>query len=411
MTRKLSLSTVLAVAASLAISLIGSAPAAAADEIETDWIRQFGTPQTDIAWGVDAGGRVTYVAGTTDGTLRGQTAAGGDDAFVRAYDRHGKVLWTRQFGTPTADYGFQAVADGSGVVVVGSTDGDLWGRGRLGQGDAFLRKYSPRGRLLWTRQFGTPGRDAALNVSLQGMRLVVVGNTAGRFPGERSAGEADVFVASFGMATGRPHEVVQFGTPSNDIGYAVATNRTSWFVTGYSAGRFEGGSPDGRYRAFVARVANDRPRWTRQLDGGGSFAFGVALGAGQVFVGGSRGATAFVRGYDRRTGRPTWATPFAARGTTVYGLVFVEGRVWSAGTTARPLSGLRPQGVTDAFVRAFTARGGFSATTLIGTRGYDESVWIEGSGRHLVIGGWTSGRFPGEPREGRQDAWVARLRI
>lgn len=408
MTRK-SLPTVFAVTTSLAIALVGSVPAAAAG-VETDWIRQFGTPQTDIAWGVDAGGRITYVAGTTDGTLRGQTAAGGDDAFVRAYDRRGHVLWTRQFGTRRTDYGFQAVADGSGVVVIGSTDGDLWGRGRLGQGDAYLRKYSPSGRLLWTRQFGTRRRDSALNVSLQTETLVVVGNTAGRFPGERSAGEADVFVASFAMATGRAGEVVQFGTPSNDIGYAVATNRSSSFVAGYSSGRFVGGGGDGRYRAFVTKITHGRPRWVRQLHGRGSFAFGVALGAGQVFVGGSRGTTAFVRGYDRRTGRPTWATPFAARGTAVFGLVFVRGRVWSAGTTTRPLSGIRPQGVTDAFVRAFTARGGFSATILIGTRGFDESVWIEGSGRHLVIGGWTSGRFTGQPRAGRQDAWVARLR-
>ena len=48
---------------------------------------------------VDATG--VYVAGETGGALPGQTrtSGGGDDAFVRKYDRNGNELWTRQFGS------------------------------------------------------------------------------------------------------------------------------------------------------------------------------------------------------------------------------------------------------------------------------------------------------------------------
>ena len=38
-------------------------------------------------------------AGRTAGTLPGQTWVVGSDAFVRKYSANGEVLWTRQFGT------------------------------------------------------------------------------------------------------------------------------------------------------------------------------------------------------------------------------------------------------------------------------------------------------------------------
>src|SRR5262249_54091265 len=65
---------------------------------DIDWLSQFGgtLPIFDSALAVatDGAGNV-YVAGFTDGTLPGQLAAGGRDAFVRQYDAARNVLWSR----------------------------------------------------------------------------------------------------------------------------------------------------------------------------------------------------------------------------------------------------------------------------------------------------------------------------
>lgn len=65
------------------------------------------------------------------------------------------MLWTRQFGSAVSDYagGVAPGPDGS-FYVTGSTYGALDGSGRtLSNGEAFLRKYSASGKVLWTRQF------------------------------------------------------------------------------------------------------------------------------------------------------------------------------------------------------------------------------------------------------------------
>ena len=77
---------------------------------EIEWVRQFGCTicdvylRNDFAEAVSADAdRNAYVAGSTNGTLPGQTDAGNYDAFVRKYDSNGNEVWTRQFGTTGRD--------------------------------------------------------------------------------------------------------------------------------------------------------------------------------------------------------------------------------------------------------------------------------------------------------------------
>lgn len=105
------------------------------------WTRQFGTAADDAAAGitVDANGN-SYVAGNTAGTLAGQTSAGGVDAFVRAFDSAGSDVWTRQFGGSDADVAVDVAVAGGNVYVAGLTDGSLPGQTSAGGRDAFLVK-------------------------------------------------------------------------------------------------------------------------------------------------------------------------------------------------------------------------------------------------------------------------------
>jgi len=160
------------------------------------WSRQFGTSQSDTANGVAADASGVYVAGGVKGALPGQAHAGGLDAFVRKYDAEGREIWTRQFGTGGMDAAYGIAAVDGAVYVSGSTEGTLPGQSSAGDLDAFVRKYDADGNEVWTRQFGTDSADSATAASVHSGVVFVAGRTDGVLT-ERSAGGYDVFVAKF----------------------------------------------------------------------------------------------------------------------------------------------------------------------------------------------------------------------
>ena len=79
----------------------------------------FGTPEFDAAYGLARHSSGVYAVWYTEGNLHG-TPKGGNDAFVRKYDRSGTILWGRRFGTAASDYALGAASDsGNNVYVVG----------------------------------------------------------------------------------------------------------------------------------------------------------------------------------------------------------------------------------------------------------------------------------------------------
>ncbi|TMK43529.1 MAG: fibronectin type III domain-containing protein [Actinobacteria bacterium] len=79
-----------------------------------------------------------YVFGDTSGTFAGQTRAGSFDIFLGKYDRAGTRMWTRQFGTASADRAFAFAVDASGMHAAGYTAGTFSGQTSGGLDDAFL---------------------------------------------------------------------------------------------------------------------------------------------------------------------------------------------------------------------------------------------------------------------------------
>jgi hypothetical protein len=77
-------------------------------------------PRPSVSVGSDGS---VLVAGHTDGTLPGQSSAGGYDAFVRKYDAAGAEVWTRQFGSANADYALSVSVGSDGSVLVAGSDG------------------------------------------------------------------------------------------------------------------------------------------------------------------------------------------------------------------------------------------------------------------------------------------------
>jgi Beta-propeller repeat len=137
-----------------------------------------------------------YVTGITDGSLEGPNQ-GSLDAFIRKYDGTGNVLWTKQFGTSSADWGNGISADVQGnIYVVGSTSGSLLVTNE-GNYDGFVRKYDANGTALQARQFGTSDFDRATHVTLDANKNVyVAGATLGNLQG-RNKGNLDAYIRKY----------------------------------------------------------------------------------------------------------------------------------------------------------------------------------------------------------------------
>jgi Beta-propeller repeat len=126
--------------------------------------RDFGTVSADVGRDVAANATGVYVVGETTGSLDGVNK-GGRDGFIRKYD--GGVIWAEQFGTREYDTATRVAADAAGnSYVVGQTLGALGSR--VGQSDAYVRKYNSSGVVQWTRQFGTPSFDYGQDVAVDG---------------------------------------------------------------------------------------------------------------------------------------------------------------------------------------------------------------------------------------------------
>lgn len=130
------------------------------------FVSQFGSNRRDVAQAVtvDEQGRI-YLCGTSNGRF-GSELYGQQDAFFARLDQTGLVLKVIRFGSDQPDTAQQIVVDRDGNIYVGcSSAGELGGE-QQGEGDALLVKFDPAGSRIWARQFGTPGWDGILGLSL-----------------------------------------------------------------------------------------------------------------------------------------------------------------------------------------------------------------------------------------------------
>jgi hypothetical protein len=112
----------------------------------------------DSGVAVDPSG--VYVEGETKGAFPGFTKVGGTDSFIRKYDSDGSLLWTRQFQQPRQFMGNGGCHWGERPVRRSDHRWRLPGFTLAGTTDGYVRHFDPNGNVLWTGQFGSPGRDS-----------------------------------------------------------------------------------------------------------------------------------------------------------------------------------------------------------------------------------------------------------
>ncbi len=337
------------------------------------WTRQFGSEACDVALGVATDASGVYVAGYTRASFAGQPYAGGSsDAFVRRYDAGGNALWTRLFGTEGADIAGTVFAHAGGVYVAGLVYGALPGQTYYGEADTFLRRYDSAGNEVWTRQFGSSEDDSPEEAVADASGVYVVGTTRGSLPGYTNAGEDegteghrghDAFICKYDAA-GNELWLRQFGTPPDDWLYRVSISASGVYVGGYTWGALPGQTSAGNADAFVRRYdAGGSEVWTRQFGGSqGDAVYGLCADAGGVDAVGPTGGTigssypptdGYVHRYDAG-GTLAWTYQF---GTSMcdqpYHAVAVGSALYVAGETDGALFGQTPYGALDVFVVKF----------------------------------------------------------
>ena len=172
------------------------------DDGELNWLRQFGTPDYEWSWAVDTDSEGNaYATGWTLGDLGGENA-GIYDAWLAKYDEQGNQEWLRQFGTPGDDEAFGINIDSDdNIFVTGYTNSDLGGE-NAGSFDAWVAQYDTDGNQVGIDQFGTPNFDQGYGItSNSDGDVYFTGVTDGSF-GDTNAGSFDALLSSLDSEPG-----------------------------------------------------------------------------------------------------------------------------------------------------------------------------------------------------------------
>lgn len=139
------------------------------------WTRQLGSPYFDAASDLvtDPFGNI-FVAGNTRGLFPGATGSSSErnppDGFLTKFNAAGQQLWARQLGTFSNSDNINSVATDvlGNAYIAGTTRSVLGtiGPSSIGNRDAYLAKYDPAGNQLWVVQFGTSGNDSGASTAV-----------------------------------------------------------------------------------------------------------------------------------------------------------------------------------------------------------------------------------------------------
>jgi len=232
---------------------------------EQEWIKQLGTALFDSAnaIAVDQWGNI-FVSGLTDGELVKGQAKGKSDVFLARYNTKGKQEWIKQIGTSDIDSVKAIAVDHRGnVYICGYTYGALEpGQTKNHLYDAFLVKYTSKGKQKWIKQFGSSSRVIARAIALdQWGHIFISGSIIGELePGEAKGKENsrnDAFLVKY-TSKGKEKWIKQLGSFHDDSANAIAIDQSGHvFICGSTFGELESGEAIGKNDAFLAKYIDD----------------------------------------------------------------------------------------------------------------------------------------------------------
>jgi hypothetical protein len=309
----------------------------------------------DIA--VDGSGHLLLACHSDSKHFPGSAGSTGMDGYVVKLDpRTNRVVWSTPLRGSAHDAALRVAVDAhDNAYVAGYTesrdfpvsDGALQSR-YGGEGDGFLAKLDPSGRLLYSTYIGGDGADQATDVAV-GRQIHVAGMYS------RPGRKEDAFVLSFDVNRPASARTVFFGGSHTEKATGIALDRRGQLlVTGYTystdlpvRGALQP-ALHGRNNAFLVKLdpVTGRIVFATYLgDGGESSAWGIALdAAGNAYLAGmtngrGKGWQALVTKISGDGKRMLYSTAFGGSGDDTCGydghVIAVDptGRAWLAGIT------------------------------------------------------------------------------
>jgi hypothetical protein len=397
-------------------------------------ITQIGSTGNDISdsIAVDLSGNV-WVTGSTTGTLTHNSNIGSRDFWIKKYDDNGKLLLTKQLGTPDNEAPFGIATDSDGnVVIVGFAFGDFAGENEGTNGQVWISKFDSSGNLLWLNKVsgngnGTPSSafgvevDSQNNIYLSGVVNVPTP------PGSTLPLQTDNFFSKL-STNGDVLIYAQYGNDGvfdYEDSYNVAIDQTGnayrvGFVTSDWAGE-----PAKAYDGYLAKNdASGNLEWTVQIATDDvDWVWSVDTDSmGEIVVGGWTlgslpGTEGSLGSYDgflakyNSLGQQLWARHIGTSGDDVVfsHKIDSEDNIYVTGYTNGSFEGASNQGGYDFWVSKLDSSGASIWTQQYGTIENDQSYDLAlGHNGDLYLTGITDGSL-GESNSGSFDSWVAKI--
>lgn len=228
------------------------------------WTKQYGTDSYE--WGkavaTDQNGNI-YIVGTTGGYLDDEELIGNWDIFLAKFDNTGNKLWTKLFGTPGKDMGNAITVDESGsVYITGERDGD-----------AFVSKINSKGNKVWMEKFGHPfAGDIGYSIAIDaGGNLYITGVTYADAEAMPTPEKGNIFLAKFSN-DGVKLWKKQYGSAEDDVAYSVKIDsQGDIFISGVTTGDLDDNTQKGAGDIFLSKFKSNGDRiWTVQYGSYGS---------------------------------------------------------------------------------------------------------------------------------------------
>jgi hypothetical protein len=214
----------------------------------------------------EAWGGLTYVKTATPGAGRliaagWYIASGGANAFASVYENLNTTAPTRPHSIILTSPGIRAewfmdnTVDAQGnIYFAGFTTGNIGGN-PIGEGDAFIAKYSPQLTNPVFKQFGTAKSDLISNLDIDANGIIyATGYTYGNYGGNNndpSGRTGDVFIQKFDLNLNFLGNKI-YGTPHEDRGYSYLKD-TLLYIAGMTEGNMCGAS-NGSFDSYAFAV-------------------------------------------------------------------------------------------------------------------------------------------------------------
>ncbi|NIN72973.1 MAG: hypothetical protein GTO46_13810 [Gemmatimonadetes bacterium] len=294
---------------------------------DTLWTRTFGGPGKDWGWDV----RATRDGGYMIVGFTNSFGAGGDDVYLIRTDAEGDALWSRTYGGPDDElaWAFHETSD-DGYVIAAQTES--FG---AGERDLYLLRIDASGDTAWTRTLGGPGIDRVFAAE-------PTSDGGSVFAGITSNGPAGPLDATLVRidSVGEVIWAYSYGGEGRDIGHGVASAPDGGFLLVGYTDSFGAGNNDiylvrtdetgaALWTRTVGDAGDDRAMMGAPMTGGGYAIAGYASGSEGYW---SAKLTAV-----SDDGTALWSETFGSSGTdrgvmlqeTADGAFIFTGGIWS----------------------------------------------------------------------------------